>query len=114
MPSVAIAIPTLQGADKLQSCLRALESQTYFDFQVVVVNNSGRDLEIGLDSFGFPIRVISLHTNIGFGAAVNMAILATDTRYIATLNDDTEPESDWLESLVQGMESDPAIGMCAS
>jgi GT2 family glycosyltransferase len=114
MPSVAIAIPTLRGDDTLESCLRALHDQTYADFEVVVVNNSGRELAGSGYPFAFPIRVISPAANVGFGAAVNMAIRATDTRFVATLNDDTEPDTGWLRALVGEMESDPEIGMCAS
>jgi len=114
MPSVAITIPTLRGDETLGSCLRALNEQTYADFQVVIVNNSGRQLTIGEGLVDFPIGVISPAANVGFGAAVNMAIRATDTRFVATLNDDTAPDPGWLAALVREMESDPEIGMCAS
>jgi GT2 family glycosyltransferase len=117
MPSVAITIPTLRGDETLESCLRALSGQTYTDFQVVIVNNGGRDLAAGGGPFAFPIRVISLAANVGFGAAINIAIRTTDAPgacYVATLNDDTEPDAGWLAALVREMESDPAIGMCAS
>jgi GT2 family glycosyltransferase len=114
MPSVAIAIPTLRGDETLESCLRALNDQTYTDFQVVIVNNSGRELAIGGYLLPFPISMISPAANVGFGSAINMAIRATDTRFVATLNDDTEPDPGWLSALVREMESDPEIGMCAS
>jgi GT2 family glycosyltransferase len=117
MPSVTIAIPTLRGDETLESCLRALNAQTYADFQVVIVNNSGRDLAVSEGLFAFPIRVISPAANVGFGAAINIAVRVTDARdahYVATLNDDTEPDAGWLAALVGEMESDPGIGMCAS
>jgi GT2 family glycosyltransferase len=114
MPSVVIAIPTLLGDEALEACLCALNDQTYHDFQVVIVNNSGRELAGSGHPVLFPVQVISLPENIGFGAAVNMAIRATDTRFVATLNDDTEPDAGWLAALVREMESDPEIGMCAS
>jgi GT2 family glycosyltransferase len=117
MPSVAITIPTLRGDETLKSCLRALNAQTYTDFQVVIVNNSGRDLDIGEDPFSFPVRVISPAENVGFGAAINIAVRATDardSRFVATLNDDTEPAAGWLAALVREMESNAEIGMCAS
>jgi len=113
MPSVVIAIPTLRGDETLALCLRALNDQTYTDFEVAIVNNSGRELG-GCYPFAFPVRVISPPANVGFGAAINMAIRATDTRFVATLNDDTEPDAGWLAALVREMELDPEIGMCAS
>lgn len=114
MPSVAVAIPTLYGDDTLASCLDVLNGQTYADFQVVIVNNSGRALAVNEGMYSFPLRVISPGANVGFGAAVNLAVRATDACYIATLNDDAEPDARWLAALTEEMDSDARIGMCAS
>jgi len=114
MLSVAVAIPTLHGDDTLASCLEALSGQTYADFEVVIVNNSGRALAVNEGRYAFPVRVIRPGANVGFGAAVNLAIRATDACYIATLNDDAEPDTGWLAALAGEMESDAQIGMCAS
>jgi len=112
MPSVAIIIPTLVGGQILRACLRALEEQTFRDFEVIVVNNGETSIESGL--VNVPFLVLSPGSNIGFGAAVNLGIRHSSAPLIATLNDDTEPDPHWLERLVQDMESDPEVGMCAS
>ncbi len=41
---VTVAVPTLAAGDALADCLRSLESQTFDDFEVVVVDNSGTGL----------------------------------------------------------------------
>lgn len=62
----------------------------------------------------FPVRVITPGVNVGFGAAVNLAILAAAAPFVAALNDDTVPDSGWLSALVEEMLRDAAVGMCAS
>jgi GT2 family glycosyltransferase len=89
-------------------------AQLYRDFEVAVVNNGGGPSGAETLPVNFPLRVLSFGTNIGFGAAVNRVIGMSSAPLIATLNDDTEPDENWLQTLVAAMESDPAVGMCAS
>ena len=114
MPSVAVAVPTLLGGTMLEACLRALGRQTFRDFEVIVIDNGQRVSQHEVNGRVFPVRVLSPETNLGFGAAINLAVGATNASMIATLNDDTEPEPEWLEALVRELQSEPRIGMCAS
>jgi len=61
-----------------------------------------------------PFMSIFLPFNKGFAGGCNAGILAARGRYIATLNNDAEPEPRWLEELVRAIESDSRVGMCAS
>jgi GT2 family glycosyltransferase len=112
MLSVEIAIPTLLGGPTLQSCLEALCRQTFRDFEVTVVNN-GSDEPIAAP-VNFPLRTLSPGANIGFGAAINLAIKNSTAEFIVSLNDDTEPDEHWLERLVAVIRAAPRVGMCAS
>lgn len=115
--AVTIAIPTLLGGPTLQSCLASLCLQTFRDFEVVVVNN-GRNggVEPVADEarVNFPLRIVSPGSNIGFGPAVNLAVRGSTAEFIASLNDDTEPDAHWLGRMVAAMDSAPRVGMCAS
>jgi GT2 family glycosyltransferase len=113
-PLVTIAIPTLNGGALLEACLTALNAQVFGDFEVVVINNGTGPLALAGNLPSFPFRVISPGSNVGFGAAVNLAIRSASASFIATLNDDTEPDPEWLQALVHEMEHDPRVGMCAS
>jgi GT2 family glycosyltransferase len=103
----------LSAGEKLQRCLRSLAGQTWQDFDVIVVDNSGGGLA---EQFADPPRVwiIENSRNLGFGAAINQAVASTEAEFIVTLNDDAYPEAQWLAALLKGCESDPKIGMCAS
>ncbi len=107
-------MPTLNAGDKLASCVRALEAQTFRAFELIVIDNSGQGLvrrEISLPGWA---RVIESQQNFGFGGGVNRAYRASDAPYLATLNDDAAPEPGWLGALVHAMERRPDAGMCAS
>ncbi len=110
MTSVVIVIPTLLAGPALDRCLAALQAQTYRDFEVIIVNNGSTAL---VNSVSNP-RIIQMAVNVGFGAAVNVAIRNSQAPLIATLNDDTEPDPGWLAALVNELNSDPLVGMCAS
>jgi glycosyltransferase involved in cell wall biosynthesis len=40
-PTVTVVVPTLAAGDTLADCLRSLENQTFENFDVIVVDNSG-------------------------------------------------------------------------
>jgi GT2 family glycosyltransferase len=104
-----VIVPTITGGDLLQECLNSLADQTFRDFEIVVVDNSGRNTV--QDAGAKVIRNVS---NVGFGAAINQGWRQSEARFIATLNDDAVAHTNWLEALVRGMEAEPEIGMCAS
>jgi GT2 family glycosyltransferase len=109
-PAVTVVIPTLSGGAELAQCLDSLARQVLTNFEVIVVDNSGRRLvepRAGM-------RVIANDGNLGFGAAVNQAIRESKAPFIAALNDDTTVDPRWLESLIAAMNSRSDIGMCAS
>lgn len=91
----------------------ALESQTCRDFEVIIVDNSGRGL-VKLNQFAGRARILTNTQNVGFGAAVNQGIAVSSAPYIASLNDDAAPVPGWLDALVSAMEARPDVGMCAS
>ena len=104
-------MPTLAAGEVLEACLRALESQTVNEFEVVVIDNSGTGRVQASSSH---VRVISNSRNVGFGAAVNQAFRASTAPYLATLNDDAVADPRWLETLLADAESHPNAGMFAS
>lgn len=110
-PKVTVAVPTLAAGEVLGACLRALESQTVDEFEVVVIDNSGT----GSVSVANPrIRLISNERNVGFGAAVNQAFRVSSALYLAALNDDAVADPRWLEALLADADAHPRIGMFAS
>jgi len=110
---VSIVIPTLSADLKLSECLQALRLQSRSDFEVIVVDNSGQGL-VRRNGLAGDARVIENPVNIGFGEAINQGMRSSTAPYLASLNDDAVPHSDWLDSLLTAIERRPDVGMCAS
>lgn len=109
-PEVTVVVPTLAADEALESCLDSLAAQTLREFEIVVVDNSGRRAAPPREG----VRVISNDENLGFGVAVNQAIRASEAPFIATLNDDATARPEWLAALLRAITERPEIGMAAS
>jgi GT2 family glycosyltransferase len=108
---VTVVVPTLAADGALTDCLRALESQTFSRFEIVVVDNSGAGRA---RASGERIRMIVNERNVGFGTAINQAIRDSEAPYVAVLNDDAIPHPEWLAALFKAAEARPKAGMFAS
>jgi GT2 family glycosyltransferase len=112
---VSVIIPNWNGRHHLTRCLPALRRQTYRDFEAIVVDNGSTDDSVTWLAHKYPdVRVLRNPRNVGFAAANNQAIRATDSPYVVALNNDTEPAKEWLAELVATVETDAVVGMVAS
>jgi GT2 family glycosyltransferase len=109
-PTVTVVVPTLAADQTLDACLASLERQTFSDFEVIVVDNSGRRAA----KPNGRVQVIANERNVGFGAAVNQAFRQSSAPYLAVLNDDAAAHPEWLRALLAAVEPRPDAGMCAS
>ncbi len=109
-PRVTVVIPTLEAAAPLEECLEALDRQTFQDFEVVVVDNSGR----GAVGAHGRVRVLANQENVGFGAAANQGFRASHAPLVAVMNDDAAADPGWLAALVAAAETREDAGMFAS
>ncbi len=106
-------VPTLAADSRLRECIEALGLQTRSDFEVIVVDNSGRGLT-NLNRSAEGAKVIENARNAGFGEAINQGIAASRAPFVATLNDDATPSPGWLDALLKAIGERPDVGMCAS
>jgi GT2 family glycosyltransferase len=93
--------------------VQSLSRQTRPDLEVVIVDNSGHGL-VRRNGTGPGARVIENTRNAGFGTAINQGVRASNSPYVATLNDDAVAHPDWLAALVSALVARPDAGMCAS
>ncbi len=114
-PAISVIIVNLNGEKYLRDCLAALSAQTFRDFEVIVVDNGSQDRSLDLvrDEFEW-VKVIPLDENTGFARGNNVGFEASSGRYIATLNNDTVVDRDWLGALVEAAGADERVGMVAS
>jgi GT2 family glycosyltransferase len=114
-PRVTVVIPNWNGERFLNLCLTSLRRQSFKDFETVLVDNGSTDASVDFTGRNFPeVRVICLHDNRGFSAAVNAGIRASEAEYVALLNNDTEVDAGWLEALAYAADSHPEASLFAS
>ena len=102
--------------DILSQCLEKLKSQTFQNFNVMVIDNaSNHSVPNGLLSRYPNATLIQNQFNRGFAAANNQAIsLTRDSEWVVLLNPDAFPESNWLQQLIDAAEKNPDYAMFAS
>lgn len=110
-----VLIVNWNGRQYLERCLTAVFDQRLAGCRVVVVDNGSTDGSAGWIADHFPrVEVIRLQSNVGFAAANDAGIAATSSRYVITLNNDTEVGPAWLAALIGAAEADERIGSCAA
>jgi glycosyltransferase involved in cell wall biosynthesis len=104
---VSVIVPTYNRPDMLIETLKSILNQTYHDFEVIVVNDAGIDVEskIKLLNKNHNIKYLTHTENRGLAAARNTGIKAARGKYIAYLDDDDIFYADHLETLVNFLEN---------
>ncbi|MCB8927710.1 MAG: glycosyltransferase family 2 protein [Ardenticatenaceae bacterium] len=113
--SVSIIVVNWNGRHHLEWCLPTLLAQTYPNFDIIIVDNGSKDDSCEYVQANYPeIRLIALPQNVGFARGNNVGIRASTADYIATINNDTKVDPNWLTALVETAEANPNVGMCAA
>lgn len=115
MPRLVVVIVTWNGRQHLERCLPALRTQTWRDFSIFLVDNGSSDGTVDFVRREHPeVVLIPLATNRGFAEPNNIAMRQAmhdpAVRYLVTLNNDTQPDSGYLEELVACAERHPDAG----
>lgn len=101
-PLVSVIVPTFNRPERLQRAIKSILDQTYQNFEVIVVNDAGCDVEPLISSYrSVRVRYIFHETNKGLAAARNTALRVAEGSLIAYLDDDDIFYRDHLETLVQ-------------
>lgn len=99
---VSVIIPTYNRPDSLRACLNSLKEQHFGDdWEVIVVDDGGKeDLTILAGEFEESLNLsVIRQDNEGPAAARNRGVQSARGEYVAFLDDDCEPDIDWLAKL---------------
>jgi len=114
MPRISVVIPTYNNSTSLERAINSVLSQTYSDFEVIVVNDGSTDQTSELlDSYGKKIHTI-YQTNQERAAARNKGVDAATGEYVAFLDDDDWWCLDKLSKQVDFLDNHPNCELLCS
>ena len=102
-PSIALVIPTYNGASYVEACLDSVAALDYprDRLETIVVDNGSTDGTSHLLSRRYPwVRGVALERNTGFAAACNAGARAATANCLALANNDMRLDPLWLRELV--------------
>lgn len=111
-PLVSIITINYNQSAVTKDFLASIKNITYPEIEVIVIDNgSPNDTpEKLLEEFP-DIHLILSKENLGFAGGNNLGVKIAKGKYCLFINNDTEVEPDFLEALVERLESNPDIGM---
>jgi GT2 family glycosyltransferase len=108
LPSVAIIIVNWNGYTYTQQCLQSLNSITYSNIKIILVDNASEDNSVQRLTKEFPHVIFHQNpSNLGFTGGNNAGFdiaHSLGSKYIMLLNNDTKVNYDFLEPLVNYLE----------
>lgn len=111
-PLVSIVTVNYNQSGVTMEFLKSLRGCTYPNLEVFVVDNgSPNDNPLKIKDYFPEIHLCLTHQNLGFAGGNNVALPKSSGKYILFINNDTEVEPDFLQPLVELLESDSSIGM---
>ncbi len=107
VPKVSVIVPTHNRPGRLEETLRSIVGQSLQDLEIIVVNDSGLDVEHVIRRFQAEVEITYLRHPVrkGLAAARNTGLRHARGKYVAYLDDDDIFLPDHLETLVGFLEN---------
>jgi GT2 family glycosyltransferase len=111
---LSIVILNWNGAHHLRRFLPSVIKYSNYDWaEIVVVDNHSEDNSSEVIKNEFPtVKYLQLDHNYGFAEGYNRALKDNDAAYILLLNSDVEVTENWLEPMLNIMDSNRYIAAC--
>ncbi len=113
-PLVSLIILNYNGEDLIKECIESCLSLSYPEKEIIVVDNASEDDSVSVISKFPEVRLIENKENYGYAEGNNIGVRASMGKYVATLNNDLTLKSDWLNHIVDFLESYDDCGIAGS
>ncbi|MCQ5131141.1 glycosyltransferase [Butyricicoccus faecihominis] len=114
-PTVSIVIPVYNQFDFTYACIKSiLANSGEVSYEIIVADDCSTDLTEKIEEIISGLRVIRNQENLRFLLNCNHAAKQARGQYILFLNNDTQVQENWLQPLIDLMESDDTIGLTGS
>jgi glycosyltransferase involved in cell wall biosynthesis len=121
VPEISVIIPTFNRANLLERAIRSVLSQTYRDFEILVIDDASKDStqEMVQEKFKLELdagilRYMRNEDNIERSRARNKGMEMAEGVYIALLDDDDFWLPDHMATLLDYLNRKPAVGIVYS
>lgn len=114
-PLVSIIIPVFNQFAYTYNCLKSIQKNSIgINYEVIVGDDNSTDLTKMIEKIVKGIKVVHNEKNYQFLVNCNKISKLARGKYIVFLNNDTQVQRNWLETLVALMEREPQIGLAGS
>lgn len=107
MPKFSIIIPVYNVEKYIKKCLDSVFSQTYKDFEVIVVNDGTKDKSMDIVK-KYDVKIIN-QVNQGLSEARNNGVKEAKGDYILFIDSDDYINKDLLQELSKSLENNPDL-----
>lgn len=107
MPKFSIIVPVYNVENYIRECLESIKSQTYKDYEVIIVNDGTKDNSIEIAK-EYPFKIIN-QKNQGLSVARNTGVKHAKGEYILFLDSDDYLEKDTLKEIEKSLGNTPDI-----
>jgi GT2 family glycosyltransferase/thiol-disulfide isomerase/thioredoxin len=117
-PLVSLIAVNYNGEKDLQIFLESILTQTYKNFELIIVDNASVDMSEDIikkyQRNNKNIVYVKLDQNLGFAAGNNYAMPYCKGEFFGLINVDTRVDEDWLKELVDAISVDGTSGAVCS
>jgi GT2 family glycosyltransferase len=112
MTKVAVVILNYNGQKFLETFLPSVVNYSK-NCKIIVADNASTDNSISFLANTYPqIKLVQLPQNEGFAGGYNSALNQIEAEYYVLLNSDVEVTHNWIQPIIDLMDSDKTIAAC--
>ena len=107
---VAVVILNFNTREFLEKFLPSVCKTSYPNTEIVLADNASTDDSVQFVKDNYPlVKIIVLEKNYGFTGGYNRALKQVEADYYVLLNSDVEVDPQWIEPMLNLIESNPSI-----
>lgn len=114
-PLITVVMSVYNGADHLSESIESILTQTFKDFEFIIINDGSTDrTQKIIDSYKDKRISVINQENCGLTKSLNTGISLSKGKYIARQDADDISKPERFERQVAFMEANPAVGLISS
>lgn len=113
-PKVTIAILNWNNKNHLEQFLPSILNSNYSNLETLVIDNASTDDSIDFleKNYAEKLQIKKLDKNGGYVGGYNLGLKNVESDYYILINSDVEVPPNWIQPIIDLMESDEKIAAC--